>query len=175
MVAFHVCGQEKGYSRRSSPPGAVTVKSPSWSYIVLSRLKPYRPHCYPRSPDHFLDTFLSAIVGSLEIRDRAKDIVRNSNMSDYHDDSASQSGSTRPSKTATAEDAANLTRLERKTVTKLDLLLVPSMSILYLCAFLDRVNVGNARVAGLQEDLGITDREYQTGQSINSEEVKTKC
>jgi hypothetical protein len=84
-------------------------------------------------------------------------------MSDYRDDSASQSGSTRASKTATAEYAVNLTKLERKTVTKLDLLLVPSMSILYLCAFLDRVNVGNACVAGLQTDLKISDHQYQTG------------
>lgn len=82
-------------------------------------------------------------------------------MSDYHNDCASQSGSTRASKTA--KDAANQTRLERKTVIKLDLLLVPSMSILYLLAFLDRTNVGNARVAGLQTDLAISDTQYQTG------------
>ena len=87
-------------------------------------------------------------------------------MSSYHDDSASQSEPTRASKTATAEDAANRTRLERKAVTKLDLLLVPSMSILYLAAFLDRTNVGNARVAGLQEELSISDRQYQTGQFV---------
>jgi len=163
MVASHVCGQEKGCSRRSSLLGAVTVNPPSWSYIVLSRLKPYRPHCYPRSPDRFLDTFSSAIIGNLENSDKAKGFVRDSNMHDYHDDSASQSGSTRASKTATAEDAADYTRLERKTVTKLDLLLVPSMSILYLAAFLDRTNIGNARVAGLQTDLQISDYQYQTG------------
>lgn len=87
-------------------------------------------------------------------------------MSSYHDDSASQSGSTRASKTATAEDAANRTRLERKAVTKLDLLLVPSMSILYLAAFLDRTNVGNARVAGLQADLKISDVDYQTALTV---------
>lgn len=84
-------------------------------------------------------------------------------MSDYHDDCASQSASTRESKTATAEDAASHTRVERKTVTKLDLLLVPSMSILYLAAFLDRTNVGNARVAGLQTDLSLSDHQYQIG------------
>ena len=87
-------------------------------------------------------------------------------MSDYHDDSASRNGSTRASKTATAEYVANRTRLERKAVTKLDLLLLPSMSILYLLAFLDRTNVGNARVAGLQTDLGISDIQYQTGKSM---------
>ena len=87
-------------------------------------------------------------------------------MSDYHDDYASQSGSTRASKTATAEDTANRTRLERKGVTKLDLLLVSSMSILYLAAFLDRTNIGSARVAGLQTDLEISDHQFQTCQLL---------
>jgi len=84
-------------------------------------------------------------------------------MRDYRGDVASDSASARASKMSTEKDTADLTRLERKTVTKLDLLLVPSMSILYLLAFLDRTNVGNARVAGLQSELGITDHQYQTG------------
>jgi hypothetical protein len=54
-------------------------------------------------------------------------------------------------------------RLERKTVLKLDLLLVPLMCGLYLLAFMDRANIGNARVAGLQEDLNMSDHQYQTG------------
>jgi hypothetical protein len=83
-------------------------------------------------------------------------------MRDYRGDVASDGASARASKMS-SEDTADHTRLERKTVTKLDLLLVPSMSILYLLAFLDRTNVGNARVAGLQSELGITDHQYQTG------------
>lgn len=166
MVPSHVCGQQKGFSRRLSPTGGVTVKSPTYSCDVLSRLNPCRPHCQFGFQTIHLIHSLTAIVGSLEIRDRAKGIVHEANMSEYYDNSASQSGSTCASKTATAEDATNRTRLERKTVTKLDLLLVPSMSILYLCAFLDRVNVGNARVAGLQTDLKISDTEYQTALTI---------
>jgi hypothetical protein len=54
-------------------------------------------------------------------------------------------------------------RLERKTVLKLDLLLVPLMCGLYLLAFMDRSNIGNARIAGLQEDLNMSDHQYQTG------------
>jgi hypothetical protein len=57
--------------------------------------------------------------------------------------------------------------LERKTVLKLDLLLVPMMCMIYLLAFLDRANIGNARVAGLQKDLGITDHQYQTGKIVS--------
>ncbi|PGH06774.1 hypothetical protein GX51_02215 [Blastomyces parvus] len=58
------------------------------------------------------------------------------------------------------------TRLDRKILLKLDLLLVPMMGMLYLLAFLDRSNIGNARVAGLQKDLGITDLQYQTAITV---------
>jgi hypothetical protein len=37
------------------------------------------------------------------------------------------------------------------------------MYLRYLIAFLDRSNIGNARVAGLQKDLKLTDVEYQIG------------
>ena len=37
------------------------------------------------------------------------------------------------------------------------------MAARYLLAFLDRSNIGNARVAGLQKDLKMTDIQYQTG------------
>lgn len=58
--------------------------------------------------------------------------------------------------------------LDKKVLLRLDLLLVPLMCSMYLLAFLDRANIGNARVAGLQKDLGITDTQYQTGRSICS-------
>lgn len=35
--------------------------------------------------------------------------------------------------------------------------------MLYLLAWLDRANVGNARVAGMAKDLGLSDWEYKTG------------
>jgi hypothetical protein len=56
-------------------------------------------------------------------------------------------------------------KTERQTVLKLDLLLVPVTCMIYLLSFLDRANLGNARVAGLQEQLGLTERQYQIGGS----------
>lgn len=56
---------------------------------------------------------------------------------------------------------------------KLDFLLVPLMCGLYLLAFLDRSNIGNARIAGLQTDLGISDHQYQIGMQISSSEERT--
>ncbi|KAI4281417.1 MAG: hypothetical protein L6R38_003718 [Xanthoria sp. 2 TBL-2021] len=45
--------------------------------------------------------------------------------------------------------------LERRVVRKLDLRVVPLLSALYLLAFLDRSNIGNARIAGMEEALDL--------------------
>ncbi|KAL5513597.1 hypothetical protein ACEPAH_3996 [Sanghuangporus vaninii] len=50
---------------------------------------------------------------------------------------------------------------ERRVVRKLDICLIPLMAMFYLLSFLDRGNIGNARVAGLQKDLGISEKQYQ--------------
>ncbi|KAF9018653.1 MFS general substrate transporter [Hymenopellis radicata] len=51
--------------------------------------------------------------------------------------------------------------LEKRAVRKLDWAILPVMTMYYLLSFLDRSNIGNARVAGLQADLGLTDHQYQ--------------
>lgn len=43
--------------------------------------------------------------------------------------------------------------IDRKLVWKLDLTLIPWLCILYLLAFLDRTNIGNAKIDGLQKSL----------------------
>lgn len=54
-------------------------------------------------------------------------------------------------------------RLDRRVLLKLDLLLMPTMCIIFVFLFLDRANIGNARVAGMQKSLRLTDLQYQTG------------
>jgi sugar phosphate permease len=49
---------------------------------------------------------------------------------------------------------------DRKLVWKLDLMLIPWLCLLYLASFLDRTNIGNAKIDGLQEDLHMTDSQY---------------
>ncbi|TVY45874.1 putative transporter [Lachnellula occidentalis] len=44
--------------------------------------------------------------------------------------------------------------IDRKLVRKLDLKLIPWLCLLYLMSFLDRTNIGNAKIAGLQKQLG---------------------
>ncbi|KAF9435582.1 hypothetical protein BGZ76_005956 [Entomortierella beljakovae] len=49
---------------------------------------------------------------------------------------------------------------------KIDLHLIPLIAVLYLCSFLDRVNIGNAKVAGLEHDIALTPSEYNWALSI---------
>jgi len=49
----------------------------------------------------------------------------------------------------------------RKIRRRIDLRIVPYFSLLYLLSFLDRVNIGQARTAGLERDLGLSSYEYQ--------------
>lgn len=42
----------------------------------------------------------------------------------------------------------------------MDLRLIPMLALLYLLSFLDRGNIGNARIEGLVEDLGMTGPQY---------------
>ncbi|ODQ54419.1 major facilitator superfamily transporter [Saitoella complicata NRRL Y-17804] len=48
----------------------------------------------------------------------------------------------------------------RAIVRKLDWRILPVMSLLYLFSFLDRTNIGNAKIDGLTEDLKLTSLEY---------------
>ncbi|KAI1189666.1 MFS transporter [Nemania serpens] len=55
---------------------------------------------------------------------------------------------------------------ERKLRNKLDYMIVPTVSILYLFCFIDRANIGNARLAGFEKDLGLAGYDYNTVLSI---------
>lgn len=46
------------------------------------------------------------------------------------------------------------TPLERKLVRKLDFRLVPVLGFMYACSLIDRTNLPNARVAGMDRAIG---------------------
>jgi len=48
-------------------------------------------------------------------------------------------------------------------MAKIDFRVVPFLCVLYLLAFLDRVNIGNARSFGLAKDLNLQNTQYNTG------------
>ncbi|KAJ6476017.1 major facilitator superfamily domain-containing protein [Mycena vitilis] len=49
-----------------------------------------------------------------------------------------------------------------KILRKLDVHLLPFVSLLYLLSFLDRANIGNAKIAGMAKDAGLTGLRYNT-------------
>lgn len=49
---------------------------------------------------------------------------------------------------------------EKKLIRKIDIHLIPILWLLFLCAFIDRINIGNARIQGLEEDLGMSGNDY---------------
>lgn len=49
---------------------------------------------------------------------------------------------------------------EKKILRKMDWHLIPMLALLYLLSFLDRGNIGNAKIEGLVETLGMTGAEY---------------
>ncbi|KAK4226044.1 major facilitator superfamily domain-containing protein [Podospora fimiseda] len=55
---------------------------------------------------------------------------------------------------------------ERWLLRKLDVRLLPAVGILYLLSFLDRSNVGNARIEGLTGDLHMSGNQYLTGLTL---------
>lgn len=49
---------------------------------------------------------------------------------------------------------------ENAVLRKMDIRLIPMLSMLYLLAFLDRGNIGNAKIEGLVDDLHMTGSQY---------------
>ncbi|THV45202.1 hypothetical protein BGAL_0517g00030 [Botrytis galanthina] len=54
----------------------------------------------------------------------------------------------------------------KKLMRKLDIRLIPILAIIYLVCFLDRANVGNARLEGLEKDLHMTGLDYNIALSV---------
>ncbi len=49
---------------------------------------------------------------------------------------------------------------EKPLVRKMDFRIVPLVTALYILAFLDRSNIGNARIAGMTQDLDLCGNRY---------------
>ncbi|KAI8137173.1 major facilitator superfamily domain-containing protein [Fennellomyces sp. T-0311] len=55
---------------------------------------------------------------------------------------------------------------QRRLLRKIDLRIMPLVTIFYLCSFLDRINIGNAKIAGLTEDIDMLESDYNIALSI---------
>lgn len=49
-----------------------------------------------------------------------------------------------------------------KATSQVDIRLVPMLAVLYLIAHIDRANIGNAKIEGMVEELGMTGVQYNT-------------
>ena len=74
-----------------------------------------------------------------------------------------------PGSMSTSEDghSHNLSPLEpidraaeKRVIRKCDLYIIPMLSLLYSLAFIDRINIGNARLQGLEKDLKMKGHDY---------------
>ncbi|KAL2797301.1 major facilitator superfamily domain-containing protein [Aspergillus keveii] len=57
-------------------------------------------------------------------------------------------------------------KAEARLRRKIDLYIVPTVACIYLFCFIDRANIGNARLAGLEEDLSMSGYDYNTVLSV---------
>jgi hypothetical protein len=61
---------------------------------------------------------------------------------------------------------------EKKLLRKLDTWIAPIMTIIFLTAYSDRSNIGNAASAGMLEDIGMTDGELGSKRSFVTLSIK---
>ncbi|KAL3477945.1 major facilitator superfamily domain-containing protein [Aspergillus californicus] len=61
---------------------------------------------------------------------------------------------------ASGQDISWTAEEEKKLVRKIDMFLLPNIWIMYLLSYMDRTNIGNARIAGMAEDLDISSSQY---------------
>jgi len=94
----------------------------------------------------------------------ADDKVEDNAVHGHHEDGTLNGMGPDPDAGLSDEERA---RVDKALLRKLDFKLVPWLSFLYLISFLDRVNIGNARIYGLQADLGhISDNQYNIALTV---------
>ncbi|PAV22292.1 MFS general substrate transporter [Pyrrhoderma noxium] len=61
---------------------------------------------------------------------------------------------------ASVEASEELSVDEKKLLRKIDIVIIPWLALLYLLNFLDRANIGNAKLYGMESDLNVSDKQY---------------
>ena len=57
-------------------------------------------------------------------------------------------------------DDANTKAIERRILMKCDLRILPILFLLFLVSFVDRTNIGNAKIEGLERSLNMVGNQY---------------
>ena len=77
---------------------------------------------------------------------------------DLSEDSTDKSSSSEDKTSCDIESADR--KAEKRLLWKCDTHVLPMISILYMLAFLDRINIGNARIQGMEKDLRMKGNDY---------------
>lgn len=68
---------------------------------------------------------------------------------------------------ARIEELAEIHQVNRRKLQwKMDLMIIPSICLLYVLAYLDRINMGNANVYGLAKDLNLHGNQYNVALTV---------
>lgn len=108
----------------------------------------------PAEEDHELDTLRrAASMAEEETTTEAgpPPAMARNGMNDDHDDDD-----------LVKNDNAYETRLDRRTIRKLDFILLPFLALLFLLNSLDKSNIGNAETAGFTHDAGLSASDLNT-------------
>lgn len=60
-------------------------------------------------------------------------------------------------------------KAESRLVTKLDFIIFPTFFVIYMMSFLDRINISNARIQGMVEDLHLTGNRFNIALFVSFE------
>ena len=94
----------------------------------------------------------------LSDHEKRSDVVHNDNPSSRPKGVGKRTTSHDPNWDGTDVDFSHVD--EKAVLRKMDLHLLPMLALLYLLSFLDRGNIGNAKIEGLVETLDMSGPEY---------------
>ncbi|KAF4450077.1 retrograde regulation 2 [Fusarium albosuccineum] len=89
---------------------------------------------------------------------------------DSHDVAHMENGDSSPDGDQPGVDGSNMPRYDdvevKRIMRKVDWRLLPPLTVLYVLSFMDRSNIGNAKVAGMNVDLGLTGAQYNMALTV---------
>ena len=99
--------------------------------------------------------------GQSSSREQASEAADEDEDSDYGEEDTALGGTKGTRRSSAASFELYTPDEERRVRRKLDTRLVLFVALLYLLSFLDRSNIGNAKIAGLTDDLDLSDNQYE--------------
>lgn len=98
---------------------------------------------------------------AIDINREAKVSPNNSDRVEVGNDKTTARGSELPDILRQYTDI-ELRAMEKSIVRRLDIRILPCLVMLFILNILDRNTIANARLGGLEDELGMSDSQYQT-------------